>query len=422
MKKVSFKAEARCRPPALGMTHGILVADVKTGRFSYANSAICGMLGYAETELLRMGIADIHPRESLDQVAVEFGAMLRGEKTLSSGLPCLRKDGTVFYADIAEADPIIPDGGSLAGIFTDVSDRKRLEDELKEYRRDLDKKVHERTLELARVNAVLRAEIDERKKREEENRHLERQLRQALKMEVMGTMAGGMAHNFNNILSAISGYSELALLRTAGDEKAKRYLRRVFDSAQQAKMLVRRVLSFSHPELEGEKKPLSFTPIIEASVKHIRSTLPTTVEIALEIHDDGEMVCGNSAQLRQVMMNLVSNACDALGETGGRIEVALSGVRVPVGDPSLPCAVPPGHYLCLTVKDRGHGIAAAHLDRIFDPFFTTKKTGAGMGLGLSVVHGIVKAHRGFITVDSERGKGTAFVVYLPVIEKKRMAL
>lgn len=293
-----------------------------------------------------------------------------------------------------------------------------MEKELNAYRQDLELKVQERMLELAKFNEELIAEIRKRKKAEEENRHLERQLRQALKMEAMETMAGGMAHDFNNILSAISGYTELALMRAADDEKAKRYLQRVFDSSQKAKVLLQQLLVFTHPDHDQEMKPLLVNPIIAESVRQLRATLPMTIDTVMELRDDGEMILGNHTQIRQVMINLFSNACHALGEGGGRIDVSLDGIRQPADDSVLLCAVPPGHYLRLTVKDSGHGIAAEHLDRIFDPFFTTKKIGAGMGLGLSVVHGIVKAHRGFIAVDSVTGKGTTFDVYLPVVENE----
>ncbi len=251
----------------------------------------------------------------------------------------------------------------------------------------------------------------------EEKASLETQLRQAQKMEAIGTLAGGIAHDFNNILSIIFGYTELALMDT-DRENCRSHLEEVTKGAQRAKELVQQILTFSR-KMEQQKHPLQISLVVKEALKMLRASIPTTIEIKHNILSDAT-VLADPTQIHQVMMNFCTNAYHAMRETGGTLSVSLS--EVELGDDFTEAGLEPGRYLKLEISDTGCGIAPAIKEKIFEPYFTTKKQGEGTGLGLSVVHGIVKSHRGHITVESEEGKGTSIQVYLPVIEEKSAEL
>ncbi|MCX5855515.1 MAG: PAS domain S-box protein [Deltaproteobacteria bacterium] len=243
---------------------------------------------------------------------------------------------------------------------------------------------------------------------------LETQLRQAQKMEAIGTLAGGVAHDFNNILGAMIGYTEIAQLH-AHTEKQKYYLEQVLRASDRAKNLVNQILAFSRQQ-EQERKPVLVAPIVKEGLKLLRSSLPATIKINQSITATSAMVLADSTQIHQVVINLCTNASHAMRETGGELNIKLDHERVDSGKTHHPLGLSAGDYARLTVSDTGHGIDASIMDRIFDPFFTTKGPGEGTGLGLSVVYGIVRDHSGVINVASEPGKGTTVSVYLPLVE------
>jgi len=257
----------------------------------------------------------------------------------------------------------------------------------------------------------------ERKQAEENHRKLETQLIQAQKMEAIGTLAGGIAHDFNNILSGIMGYSELCLKAVKDRPKVYHSMEQVLKAAERAKDLVRQILTFSR-KAEQEKKPLALASIVKEVVNFMRASLPTTIEIVQKIEETSDVVMADPTQLHQVLINLCTNAGYAMRETGGVLEIGLEEVVADAADLLRRPPISLGHYLILTVRDTGQGIPPENLARIFEPYFTTKEKGAGTGLGLAVVHGIVKDHGGEIRVYSEVGKGTIFRVYLPLLEKQ----
>ena len=247
---------------------------------------------------------------------------------------------------------------------------------------------------------------------------LEDKLRQAQKMEAIGTLAGGIAHDFNNILSAIIGYTELAEYEIPEGSKTREKLKEVLKAGRRAKDLVKQILAFSR-QGDQERKPLQISHIVKEALKLLRASLPTTIEIRRNIEPDTGIIEADPTQIHQVMMNLCTNAAHAMNNKGGMLEVGIRNVEVGNGDIGLEYPnVPPGHYVLLTISDTGHGMSAEVVERIFDPYFTTKEKGEGTGLGLAVVHGIVKSYGGVITVYSEIGKGSTFNIYLPAIEKK----
>ena len=244
---------------------------------------------------------------------------------------------------------------------------------------------------------------------------LEGQLLQAQKVEAIGTLAGGIAHDFNNILSAIIGYAELAGFDIPENSQAKYNLEQSLKASQRAKDLVQQILAFSR-QGKQERKLLNPKPLIQEGLKLLRASLPATIEIRQDIEKDLGTIKADPTQIHQVLMNLCTNASHAMSEHGGVLEVSLSKVDTDGSLSASSAGIEPGPYLRFRVSDTGHGMAPDVLKRIFDPYFTTKEVGKGTGLGLAVVHGIVKSHGGGIAVFSEPGKGTTFDVYLPRVE------
>lgn len=259
---------------------------------------------------------------------------------------------------------------------------------------------------------VVVTDVTPLRKAEEEAKLLETQLAQAQKMEALGTLAGGIAHDFNNILAAIIGYTELAMYQSKSQEKVQKNLSQVLKSSKRARDLVSQILAFSR---QSEKKytPLMLGCIIKETLKMLRSVLPANIEIRQNLMAPG-LVMADATQIHQMMMNLSSNAVQAMGENGGVLDVNLEQVIL---DETTAHGfdLPPGPYQRLTVGDTGHGMTPELISRIFEPYFTTREIGKGTGLGLSIVHGIVIRHRGAITCRSEPGKGTTFEIYLPEI-------
>ncbi len=243
---------------------------------------------------------------------------------------------------------------------------------------------------------------------------LEEQLRQAQKMESIGTLAGGIAHDFNNLLSPIIGYSELLLLGRAVDSTITKPIQEILTAANRAKELVKQILTFSRRS-EQKLAPLIVAPVIKEALKLLRSSIPSSIEIQQNINPECGAVLADPVQIHQIIMNLCTNAYQSIVGQSGIISVSLSPVILAHADIASKVGLQPGHYLKLVVEDSGEGIDQESLKRIFEPYFTTKEKGKGTGLGLAVVHGIVKNYGGEINVYSEPGKGTRFNIYLPVV-------
>ncbi len=259
-------------------------------------------------------------------------------------------------------------------------------------------------------------DISRRKQIEEERTQLESRLQQAQKMEAIGTLAGGIAHDFNNILSPIFGYSEMIMADTPVGGETYYRLNEILTAAKRAKALVKQILTFSR---QGalERRPMQIHFVVSEALKLLRASIPATIEIRLNIQKSG-IILADIAQMHQVIMNLCTFAYQAMREKGGLLEVSLAAVQISPGELTGSPEPVPGPYVELRVRDNGCGMERAVRERIFEPYFSLpfKERGEGAGLGLSVVHGIVKNHGGHIVVDSEPGQGTTFSVYLPCIE------
>ena len=254
--------------------------------------------------------------------------------------------------------------------------------------------------------------VTERRRIEEERRRLEERLRQAEKLEAVGSLAGGIAHDFNNILGAILGYAEMLQSATEGGSKARKYADTIASAGERGKSLVAQVLAFSR-STEEEKHPVDVRHVVEEVVATLIGSLPGNIRVR-ETFGDGSMVTfGNATHLYQLIMNLSTNAIQAM-PGGGELHITLGNVkenaaeRVLAGGP-----LPRGRYFTLEIADEGTGIDPAVIGRIFEPFFSTKELGKGTGLGLAIAHGVAVGHGGAIDVESQEGKGTRFIVYLP---------
>jgi len=266
--------------------------------------------------------------------------------------------------------------------------------------------------ELINVIAEMMGCIIERMQAEENNKQLEIQLQQARKMESIGILAGGIAHDFNNMLFPILGYTDLILADLPEDSPLRDNLKEVYASALRARDLVKQILTFSR-QGTSELKLMKLQPIVKEALKLIRSLIPTTIDIKQDIRSDCGIIKADPTQIHQIVMNLTTNAYHAMEDNGGEMTVSLKKIELGKYDIISP-DMEPGVYACLTIADTGIGMDKDMIEKIFDPFFTTKEQGKGTGMGLSVVHGIVKKMGGAIQVYSKPGEGTTFHVYFPV--------
>ena len=252
-----------------------------------------------------------------------------------------------------------------------------------------------------------------------ERRKLEEQLRQGQKMEAIGTLAGGIAHDFNNILNVIIGYTELALLECSEPEMVREHLAEVAKGSERARLLVKQILAFGRKS-EHTSHPLQIAQVVKEAITMLRASIPSTIEIKQQLLSDGT-IDADPTQIHQVVMNLCTNAYHAMRETGGVLTVVVDEVEIGLDEPNI-ADLSAGRYLRLTVSDTGGGIDPTVLDKIFEPYFTTKGPGEGSGLGLAVVHGIVKGYNGQIAVTSVPGTGTSFRISLPLTQKAVLPL
>jgi PAS domain S-box-containing protein len=352
------------------IAEGILVMS-GDGYIQYANLAACAMMGHAKREILGRNIRSLKPPKGTSLAQFKWDALIQTGTAWSGRMRAEERNGV--FSDIeVTISPIRETSGTIANYV------------------------------------VIGRDVTEEVK-------LERQLRRAQKMEAVATLSGGIAHDFNNILAAVLGFTDLALEDDKLGNDTRHFLEQVARAGLRGRDLVRHILTMSR-RTEEEPKPTLLRPIIKETIRLLRASLPSTIDIAEEISADTLAVQGDTGQVQQVLMNLCTNAADAMKDRGGILKVALDTVRFDHdgGVPHLD--LHPGRYARLSVADTGTGIRREIMERIFDPFFTTKGLGEGTGLGLAVVQGIIKNHGGAIIVKSEHGKGSIFEVYWPVID------
>ncbi len=346
----------------------VIYAVDHKGVITYVSPSVISMLGYQPEEIQGRPFFDfIHP-EDLPRVNEIFREVLVG-KIEPSEYRILRKSGATLW--IRSSSRPIYEGKQpvgLRGVLVDITESRLLQD----------------------------------------------QLRQAQKMEAIGTLAGGVAHDFNNILGIIVGNTELAMDDVPDWNPAHHNLEEVRKACLRARDMVRQILAFSR-HTDQKLDAVNINPIIRESLRLIRSSIPTTIDIRQNIPRDTGIIKADPTQINQILINLCTNAAHAMGDNGGVLEVGLENAELNEETVTRYPNLSPGRYVRLWVKDTGHGIEPDHLERIFDPYFTTKDVDEGTGMGLAVVHGIVKNHDGAIRAWSEPGKGTTFEVLFPIV-------
>jgi PAS domain S-box-containing protein len=266
---------------------------------------------------------------------------------------------------------------------------------------------------------IVLLDVTERKQAEEMRPQFEAQLRQAQRMDAIGSLAGGIAHDFNNILGVMLGYTEMALMSLKEDDGLKRRLQQVLKAGKRGKELVSQILSFSRPSPQ-ERRPVKMSAIVKEALNMLRATLPTTIELKMRLEEEQDTILADPTQMHQVIINLCANAAHAMRDKGGLLDISVKPVNLDAKAAAQFHGLFPGPHIHVTVKDSGHGMDRDTMEKIFDPFFTTKKMEEGTGMGLAVVHGIIKAHGGAITVQSKAGKGSEFQIYLPRVEASEL--
>ncbi len=378
------QAEAALRVSAMALkniSQGVLVTDANR-RIVSANIAFCKITGYDEHEMLGLDCKFLQGPLTDPQVVLQVSLSIKAGSQFDGEILNYRKDGTIFWNELTVSPVRDPKGVIVQyiGVTRDITERKRA---------------------LAAHDS------------------LEAQLRESQKMEAIGTLAGGIAHDFNNIIAAILGNTELARQDTEPANKlALESLEEILKAGTRASKLVQQILSFSRKQ-PMERIRTSLAPIVDESVRLLRATLSARVSLAVQLGTDIPDIIADVTQIEQILINLGTNAAQAAGNEPQKIVFCLDSVALDsaVADelPALKAMHVAGlsRAVRLTVSDAGPGIDPANLTRIFEPFFTTKPVGEGTGLGLSVVHGIVKSHEGLIMVKSELGKGTTFTIYFP---------
>ena len=345
-------------------------------RFVFVSDSYKKFHGLETEEIVDRPVKDIIGPENYGRQGAHLKQAISGERVLFETVYETR-DGEKKWLDISYV-PDFDEQGNVRGIFSMSLDRT------------------------------------EKKRMEQEKRSLEVRLLQAQKMEAIGTLAGGIAHDFNNILSGIFGYTQLAEIHLKSPEKAKEYIHKIFEGAERAGLLIQQILTFSR-HTEYNRKQLNIAVTLKEALKMLRSTIPSTIEIQENISTQAR-VLADPTQIHQVILNLCTNAYHAMADQGGVLTVGLCETDIGEGFCLDRPDLKPGRHVRLEVSDTGPGIEPKMQQRIFDPYFTTKELGKGTGLGLAVVDGIIKKHRGIIRLESEPGKGARFLIYLPAIE------
>ncbi|MCP4688106.1 MAG: response regulator [Desulfobacterales bacterium] len=354
----------------------VIVYDIE-GRVLYFNPAFTGVFGWTLEERMGKKMGNFVPGENWPETRMMIDKAMAGETFTAVETRRYTKDGSLIPVSISGAVYGDRNGGSAGSIIN-----------------------------LRNITGQKRAQ--------EEKRGLEIQLGQTRKMEALGTLAGGIAHDFDNILFSMIGYTELSIKEAEPGTRLRKNLDQILKAGMRAKDLIGQILTFSRQK-EQELNPIHMKQIVKEALKLLRSSLPATIEIRQDIQSDS-LVMADPTQIHQILMNICVNADHAMRNTGGVLTVRLLNRWFDEGDAKLFQDITPGRYIELIVSDTGPGMSEAVLERIFDPFFTTKKRGEGTGLGLAMVHGIVKSHGGALRVYSKPEKGATFKVFLPTIE------
>ncbi|OQX65083.1 MAG: hypothetical protein B5M55_04770 [Desulfococcus sp. 4484_242] len=365
-----LEADRRRLERAIDQAFDMVVITDAAGTIRYVNPAFEKGTGYSREEALGMDIRILESGEQQDEPFYRrVWQVIASGKTWQGRLVTRKKDGTVF-TEQAIITPIFSESGDLVNyiaIRRDISDQIRIEG----------------------------------------------QLQHAAKMEAIGTLTGGITHDFNNLLQVIYGYVQILLMEKEPDDPDLKHLKAIEKATRGASDLIQQLLAFSR-KLETQKRPLNLNQKVRETVKLLRKTIPRMIDISVNTADNLEMINADPVQMEQILLNLAVNARDAM-PGGGKLLIETENVTLE-GECVITHFEPvTGRYVLLSVSDTGHGMDKDTLEHIFEPFYTTKEVGKGTGLGLSMVYGIVKDHGGHIICDSKPGEGTIFRLYFPVL-------
>lgn len=400
----------------------IIIIVNKTGKLTYVSPSIEHFMGYKPEKLIGKSAFDYIAEVDLPRAIYDFGrAILTSNIVISNSFGVKHKDGSIRILEGVGKN--LFGNPSVKGFVMnvrDITERRETEKELTSYRKHLEKLVDERTSELANINAQLRIQLSERKQAEEALRESKEHLQRAEKMESIGTLAGGVAHDLNNVLGVVVGYSELLAKKLTKDNPLRKYADNILQSSIKGSVIIQDLLTLARrgvtiSEVVNLNKAISDylqTPEFEK----LKSYHPD-VKIWTELENGFLNIKGSPVHLGKTIMNLVSNAAEAISGHG---QVTIRTATVNLAQPIHGYdTIQEGDYAVLRVSDTGSGISADDVDKIFEPFYTKKVMGkSGTGLGLAVVWGTVKDHNGYIDVLSEAGKGTTFNLYFPVTREE----
>jgi len=365
-------SERKFRTIFNGASDGMVLLDLETKKFALANKSSLRMLGYSQEEFENLTVNDLHPPDELPYIFEQIGRFDKEGVASRRDIRFKRKDGNILYTDLSPA--MIDLGGKkyVLTIFKDITERKRAE---------------------------------------AEKQKLEAQLLQAQKMESVGRLAGGVAHDFNNMLGVIIGHAELAMMQLDKNEPVHQDLQEIFAAAQRSTDLTRQLLAFARKQIILPKV-LDLNDMVSSMLKMLRRLIGEDIDLVWIPGNDLWKVKIDPSQIDQILANLVVNSRDAI--TGvGKITIETDNVVIDEAYCADHAGFVPGEYLQLSFSDNGCGMDKETLSHVFEPFFTTKEVGEGTGLGLATVYGIVKQNEGFVNIYSEPGQGTTFKVYLP---------
>ena len=383
------ESEIRYRRLFESAKDGILILDAETGVVNDVNPFLMELLGYTREQIIGAAIWELGFIRNIVANKANFDELQSKKYIRYEDMPLETDDGRRIDVEFVSNVYLENNTNVIQCNIRDITERKRVEEELKHHRENLEELVNERTNDLIKTRE---------------------QLIQSQKMEAVGQLAGGISHDFNNILAVILGTSELVLSHLKPEDPNHARMSRILKSGKRAKDLTGRLLTFARKE-KLEISHASIRDILLDTTDILLSSITKKIVIHTSVFEDDLMIVGDINQIGQALLNICINACDAMKD-GGNLKIEAAPVTVDDKSGHIQ-GLKPGNYCLIQIRDQGCGVPADTLNRIFEPFFTTKEKGAGTGLGLSVTEGIVKMHNGLIEVESEMGIGTNVKVYLP---------
>jgi len=403
--QAAHESERQFRTLADNMSQLAWIADPAGGIYWY-NARWYSYTGTSHEAMMALGWRSLHHPDHLERVDSRMRRCFATGSIWEDTFPLRGKDG-LYRWFLCRALPIREASGTITywlGTSTDITAQVKAEDALRELNESLERRVAERTRELAEINERLQIEISERAQAEEALRH-------AQKMDAIGQLTGGIAHDFNNMLTGVLGALDLIQRRVAAGRVGEigRYIEAAMSSANRAASLTHRLLAFARRQ-SLNTQPVDINRMVMSMEELLRRTTGESIELEIDLGSTLRLTRTDEHQLENALLNLVINARDAMPD-GGRLLIQTEAVHVAVLHDSLT----PGDYVRLSVQDTGAGMSAQVIARAFDPFFTTKPIGQGTGLGLSMVYGFINQTGGQVLIDSTEGQGTRIDLYLPCL-------